>query len=347
MHRRSLLALPFLATPLPAGMLGLAGGFAALPASMLGLAGGFAALPASAQPAWPQRPVRVVVPYAAGGPTDVIARLVADALSQHLPQRVVVENRTGAGGNIGASAVAKAAPDGATFLFTNTGHAVNRSLYRTLDYDPEGDLLPVSVIAESPMVLLVPPNGPDRDVAALVARARRERLTYGSTGAGGALQLVSLLLQQAAGITMEEVPYRGSAPAAQDLAAGRLDMLYDAGATAFPLAQGGLARALAVSGPRRSAVMPEVPTIGEAGFPAATFMVWQALLAPRGTPPAIIGALHAAVAAVLAEPRLRARLTELGAESIPASAPDAAAAFIRGEMARWQAVLRAANIQPQ
>ncbi len=317
MLRRSLLALPLLAAP------------------------------ALAQGTWPQRPVRVVVPYAPGGPTDVIARLVADALGQHLPQRVVVENRTGAGGNIGASAVAKAAPDGATFLFTNTGHAVNRALYRTLDYDPAADLLPVSIIAESPMVLLVPPRAPDRDVAALVARARREALTYGSTGAGGALQLVSLLFQQAAGITMEEVPYRGSAPAAQDLAAGRLDMLYDAGATAFPLAQGGLARALAVSGPRRSAVMPEVPTIGEAGFPQATFMVWQALLAPRGTAPEVIAALHAALRAVLAEGRLRARLAELGAESIPASPPEEAAGFVRAEMARWTAVLRAANVQPQ
>ncbi len=317
MHRRSLLALPLLA------------------------------FPALAQGAWPQRPVRVVVPYAPGGPTDVIARLVADALSQHLPQRVVVENRTGAGGNIGASAVAKAAPDGATFLFTNTGHAVNRALYRTLDYDPATDLIPVSIIAESPMVLLVPPQGPDRDVAGLVARARRERLTYGSTGAGGALQLVSLLFQQAAGISMEEVPYRGSAPAAQDLAAGRLDMLYDAGATAFPLAQGGLARALAVSGPRRSAVMPDVPTIGEAGFPQATFMVWQALLAPRGTAPEVVATLHAALRAVLGEGRLRTRLAELGAESIPVSAPDEAAGFVRAEMARWSAVLRAANIQPQ
>ncbi len=320
MHRRSLFALPLLVAP---------------------------ALPAAAQTPWPTRPVRVVLPYAAGGPTDVIARLVADALSQHLPQRVVVENRTGAGGNIGAAAVAKAAPDGATFLFTNTGHAVNKSLYRTLDYDPEADLVPVSIIAESPMVLLVPPNGPDRDVAGLVARARRDRLTYGSTGAGGALQLVSLLFQQAASIAMEEVPYRGSAPAAQDLAAGRLDMLYDAGATAFPLAQGGLARALAVSGPRRSAVMPDVPTIGEAGFPQASFMVWQALLAPRGTPPEVISAMHAALRAVLAEGRLRARLTELGAESIPVSPPAEAAAFVRGEMARWSAVLRAANIQPQ
>ena len=317
MHRRSLLALPLLASP------------------------------ALAQPAWPTRPVRVVLPYAAGGPTDVIARLVADALSQHLPQRVVVENRTGAGGNIGASAVAKAAPDGTTFLFTNTGHAVNKALYRSLDYDPEADLLPVSIIAESPMVMLVPPNGPDRDVAALVARARRGRLTYGSTGAGGALQLVSLLFTQAAGIAMEEVPYRGSAPAMQDLAAGRLDMLYDAGATAFPLAQGGQARALAVSGPARSAVMPDVPTIGEAGFPQASFMVWQALLAPAGTPPAIVTAMHAALRSVLAEGRLRQRLTELGAERIPLSDPEEAARFIRGEMARWQGVLRAANIQPQ
>ncbi|WP_338665312.1 tripartite tricarboxylate transporter substrate binding protein [Pararoseomonas sp. SCSIO 73927] len=302
-----------------------------------------------AQAAWPTAPVRVVLPYAPGGPTDVIARLLCDALSQRLPQRVVVENRTGAGGNIGASAVAKSRPDGTTFLFTNTGHAVNRALYTRLDYDPAKDLTPVTIVAESPMVLLVPNSSPARTLAEFVARVRAKpgEYSYGSTGTGGALQLVSLLITRAAGLRMEEVPYRGSAPAAQDLISGRLEMLYDAGATAFPLATAGQARALAVSSAGRSAVMPDVPTVAEAGFPEATFSVWQGLLAPAGTPQPIVERLQVEVAAALAEGSLRARLVELGAERILASTPAEARAYVDAEMERWERVLREAGVRPQ
>ncbi|MBB5695772.1 Bug family tripartite tricarboxylate transporter substrate binding protein [Muricoccus pecuniae] len=302
-----------------------------------------------AQAAWPTAPVRVVLPYAPGGPTDVIARLLCDTLSQRLPQRVVVENRTGAGGNIGAAAVAKSRPDGTTFLFTNTGHAVNRALYARLDYDPAKDLTPVTIVAESPMVLLVPNSSPARTLAEFVARVRAKpgEYSYGSTGTGGALQLVSLLITRAAGLRMEEVPYRGSAPAAQDLISGRLEMLYDAGVTAFPLATAGQARALAVSSAQRSAVMPDVPTVAEAGFPDATFSVWQGLLAPAGTPQPIIERLQAEVAAVLAEGSLGARLVELGAERIIASTPTEAGAYVDAEMERWERVLRDAGVRPQ
>lgn len=304
---------------------------------------------ARAQPAWPSQPVRLVLPYAAGGPTDIIARLIADALSQRLPQRVVVENRTGAGGNIGASAVAKSRPDGGTFLFTNTGHAVNRALYARLDYDPAKDLTPVTIVAESPMVLLVPNTSPARTLAEFVdrVRARPGAFSYGSTGTGGALQLVSLLLLKAAGLRMEEVPYRGSAPAAQDLIAGRIEMLYDAGATAFPLATSGQARALVVSSAQRSAIMPAVPTVAEAGFPAATFSVWQGILAPTGTPQPIIDRLQQEIAALLGDGPLRARLTDLGAERIVANTPAEARAYVDAEMIRWEAVLREAGVQPQ
>jgi len=298
---------------------------------------------------WPSQPVRMILPYAPGGPTDVIARLICDTLSQRLPQRVIVENRTGAGGNIGASAVAKARPDGTTFLFTNTGHAVNRALYARLDYDPANDLTPVTVVAEGPMVLLVPPNSPARTLAEFVERVRAKpgEFSYGSTGTGGALQLVSLLFLKAAGLRMEEVPYRGSAPAAQDLLAGRVEMLYDAGVTGFPLAQSGQARALAVSSAQRSAVMPEVPTVAEAGFPAATFSVWQAVLAPTRTPAPIIERFQQEIAALLADGPLRARLTELGAERIVTNTPAEARAYVAAEMARWEGVLREAGIRPQ
>ncbi|WP_270935041.1 Bug family tripartite tricarboxylate transporter substrate binding protein [Falsiroseomonas oryzae] len=305
------------------------------------------ATPARAQDNWPTRPVRMVIPYAAGGATDVIGRLVADRLSARLPQRVVVENRTGAGGSIGASNVAKSPADGHHLLFHNIGHAVTRPLYPQLDYDPEADLKAVTIVAESPMVLLVPPNSPHRSVADLVAfaRANPERLTYGSTGGGGALQLVALLFLRAAGIRMTEVPYRGGAPAALDLANGSLDMLYDAGLTGFALAQGGRARALAISGPQRSPVMPDVPTIAELGFPDATFMVWQVILAPAATPAPLMSRIQQEVAAVLAEPATRSRLAELGAERLVGNTPAEAQAFVAQEMAKWAVILREAGVR--
>jgi tripartite-type tricarboxylate transporter receptor subunit TctC len=306
------------------------------------------AAPARAQEAWPNRPVRMVLPYAAGGPTDIIARLVAERLSQRLPQRVVVENRTGAAGSIGASFVAKSPADAHTLLFTNIGHAVLRSVTQSLDFDPERDLTAITVVAESPMVLMVPPNSPHRSVADLVAAAKREpgRITFGTSGGGGALQLVALLFLREAGIQMTEVPYRGSAPAALDLASGALDMLYDAGATGFALAQGGRARALAVSSPSRSAVMPEVPTIAEAGFPGASFMVWQAMMAPSATPAPLLARIHQETAAVLAEPAVRTRLAELGAERIVGSTPEEAQRLVAAETAKWAVILREAGVRP-
>ncbi|HYZ32820.1 MAG TPA: tripartite tricarboxylate transporter substrate-binding protein [Crenalkalicoccus sp.] len=307
------------------------------------------ALQAGAAEDWPARPVRLVIPYSAGGPTDVIGRLLADRLSQRLPQRVVVENRTGAGGNIGASTVAHAAGDGHTLLFTNIAHAVNRALYTHLDYDPAADLTPVTIVAESPMVLLVPAARPWRTLAEFVAavRAAPGRYSYGTSGGGGALQLVSLLLLRAAGLAMQEVPYRGSGPAALDLAAARLDMLYDAGATAFPLTRGGEARALAVSTATRSAVAPEVPSVAEAGFPEAVFSVWQAVFAPAATPAPVIAAIGAACRATLAEALVRARLAELGAERVVGNTPEEAARHVQAEMARWPGILREAGVQPQ
>ncbi|OYW21067.1 MAG: hypothetical protein B7Z52_01375, partial [Burkholderiales bacterium 12-64-5] len=241
----------------------------------------------------------------------------------------------------------KAPADGHTLLFHNIGHAVIKSLYATLDYDPAADLKAATIVAESPMVLLVPPNSPHRTLAELVAfaRANPEKLSYGSTGGGGALQLVSLLFLRAAGLRMTEVPYRGGAPAALDLASGTLDMLYDAGLTGFALAKGGRARALALSGPSRSPVMPELPTMAELGFPDATFMVWQGIFAPGGTPDPLLARLQAAVAAVLAEPATRARLMELGAERLVGNPPAEAQAFVTAEMAKWATILREAGVR--
>lgn len=299
--------------------------------------------------AWPSRPVRLIIPYAAGGPTDAIARLLADAMSQRLPQRVMVESRSGAGGTIAGSMVAKSAPDGYTLMLSNTGHAVTRALYSRLDYDPERDLVPVTIISESPMVLLVPSASPYRSLADLIAAARATpgRLTYGTSGGGGALQLASLLLLRSADVRMTEVPYRGSAPAALDLAAGTLDMLYDAAATGFRLARGGQARALAVSTAGRSPVMPEVPTVGEAGNAGATFSNWLVLLAPSGVSPSVIARINRETVAALAAPELRSRMAEVSGERVVANTPAEASRFVATEFERWGRVLREAGVRAQ
>jgi tripartite-type tricarboxylate transporter receptor subunit TctC len=306
-----------------------------------------AATPALA--AWPDRPVRLVVPYAAGGPTDIIARVIAEAASAELPHRILVENRTGAGGAIGAAAVAKADPDGHSLLFTNIGYAALPALFARLEFDPPKDLRAVTIVAESPMVLLVPPNAPFRTVQDFVARAKAEpgRLTYGSTGGGGALQLVSLLFIQAAGIELTEVPYRGSAPAVADLAAGRLDMLYDAGLTGFGLAKGGQARALVVSSAQRSPVMPDVPTVAEVGLPEATFAVWQAVLAPADTRDATVERINAVLVRAIRNEGVAKRLAELGAERLIGNSHAEAQRFVASEILRWKTILARAGVKPQ
>ena len=305
--------------------------------------------PAHAQAEWPSRTIRMVMPFAAGGPTDLIARLIADRLSQRLGQRVVVENRSGAGGTIGSAMVAKAPGDGHTWLFTNISHAVNKALYAQLDYDPPNDPTPLTIVAESPMVLLVPNGRPWRTLGEFVAavRAAPGRYTYASAGGGGALQLVSLLLTRAAGLQMQEVSYRGSAPAVLDLAAGTLDMLYDAGPTGFPIARAGQARALAVSAAQRSPAMPDLPTVVEAGFPEAVFSVWQVILVPSTTPAPLQARIGAELHAVLAEEGLRNRLTELGAERVLGTTPAEAQRYVAAEMLRWEGILRAAGVRAQ
>jgi tripartite-type tricarboxylate transporter receptor subunit TctC len=313
--------------------------------SLIAAAGAAALLPraaALAQESWPARPVRILLPYATGGSTDVVARIVADIMSQRLPQRVVVENRTGGGGTIAAGATARSDPDGTTLLFTNIGYVATRSLTPRLDFDPDNDLKPVTIATEGPMVLLVGPDSPFRSVGDLVEAARREpgHLSYVSTGGGGALQLCSLGFLRAAGIRMNEVAYRGSGQAAPDLASGRLDMMFDSGVAGFALARSGRARALAVSSPRRSSVVPEVPTLEEAGFGAATFSLWQMLMAPATTPPALLARINQAFVAAITDPAIHQRLTDLGAERIVANTPEEAQRYFAAEMARWREILQ-------
>jgi tripartite-type tricarboxylate transporter receptor subunit TctC len=296
---------------------------------------------AQAEDLWPSKPVKVVVPYAPGGPTDVICRLVCDKLGQRLPQRIFVENRTGAGGNIGTSLVAKSPPDGYTFLFSNVGFAAVRALYANLDYEPTRDLKAVTVVAEIPMVLLVPPQAPWKTLGEFIiaAKANPRKYTYVSSGGGGALQLVTLQFLKTAGIEMEEVTYRGSAPAVPDLAAGRVDLMIDAGATAFPIAGNGQARALAITSAQRSVMMPDIPTLAEIGLDEATFAVWQAFFAQSSAPSGVILKMQAAISEVLEDTAIRQRLMEMCAEKIIGNSPEDAQAFVTAEFSRWEALL--------
>jgi tripartite-type tricarboxylate transporter receptor subunit TctC len=291
--------------------------------------------------AWPDRPIRLIVGSAAGGSNDLVARLLAEALTTRLPQPVVVENRSGAAGMIGAEAVARAAPDGHTLLLINTAHAGLRVFVPNAAVDPHASLAAVSVIAESPMVMLVANSFPATDLRGFIAavQAAPGRYDYGSTGGGGTLRMGALLFLRATGLRMNEVPYRGGGPAQLDLAAGRIAMLFDVGVSSFQTARAGLARAFAVTSAQRSPVAPEVPTLREAGV-EAEMTVWQAILMPAATPLPIRAALRDRIAEALATAALRNRFAELGADRVLGlSVPDSER-YIAAEVARWETMLR-------
>jgi len=298
------------------------------------------ALPVTAL-AYPERPVRMIVGAAPGGSNDLVARLLAEALTARLPHPVVVENRSGAAGMIGAEMVARAAPDGHTVLLTNTAHAGVRIFVPNAAIDPHASLAAVSVIAESPMVMLVANNFPATDLRGFVetVRASPGRYDYGSTGGGGTLRMGALLFLRATGLQMNEVPYRGGGPAQLDLAAGRIAMLFDVGVTSFQAARAGLARAFAVTSTRRSPAAPEVPTLREAGIDAE-MNVWQAVMAPVATPRPVREALQAKIAEALADTTLRGRFVELGADRVLGLGTAESEAYVVAEVARWEGILR-------
>jgi tripartite-type tricarboxylate transporter receptor subunit TctC len=299
------------------------------------------ALPAGRALAYPERPIRMIVGAAPGGSNDLVARLLAEALTARLPHPVVVENRSGAAGMIGVEAVARAAPDGHTVLLTNTAHAGLRVFVPNAAVDPHASLASVTVVAESPMVMLIANSFPAAELRGFVeaVRAAPGRYDYGSTGGGGTLRMGALLFLRAAGLQMNEVPYRGGGPAQLDLAAGRIAMLFDVGVTSFQAARGGLARAFAVTSARRSPAAPEVPTLREAGIDAE-MTVWQAVMAPAATPRPVREALQARVAEALADPALRTRFAELGADRVLGLGVAESEAYVAAEVARWEAILR-------
>ena len=321
--------------------------FASCLASLLLL---FAAGAALAQGAgdYPNRPVKIVVPFAPAGPTDVVARIMAQKFTERLGKQFYVENMAGAGGNLGMGNVARAAPDGYTILFASSSIVVNPSLYPKIPYDPYKDFEPVSVPATAPNILLVNPSVPAKDVKELVAyiKANPGKISYASAGTGTTPHLSSELLKLTLKLDIVHVPFGGAGPAIQSLVAGHTPMGFTSMPPAVPLIKEGKLRALAVAAPRRSAALPDVPTLDELGFKDQEADTFQGVLVPAGTPKPIVDLLHKEIVAIVALPDVKDRFAQLGLEII-ANTPDEFTDQIKREIEKWGRVIREANIKAE
>ncbi|CAM4371600.1 ABC transporter substrate-binding protein [Bordetella tumbae] len=307
------------------------------------------AVHAQATSDWPTRPITLIVPFPPGGTTDLLARLVAREAGNRLGQNMVVENRPGAGGGIGAAAVARAQPDGYTLVMGTLGTQVtNQFIYAQMPYDSARDFAPVTLVANSPNVLLVSPKLGISTVAELLERARRTpgALNFASTSLGGSPHLSGELFNSMAKVDIRHVPYKGSAPAMTDLLGGQVQMMIDNLPSAMGQIQAGTVRALAVTTPERVPLLPNVPTVAEAGLPGYEVNAWFGLLAPAGTPDAIVSRIYSAVANAVAEPAVRRQIEALGAIPV-ASTPQVFGDIIRADTDKWQQVIRNAGIKPQ
>jgi tripartite-type tricarboxylate transporter receptor subunit TctC len=315
---------------------------------LLGLGAAAALSPVAARAqSWPTQPVRLVVPFAAGGPTDIPARLFADEISKVLPQRMIVENRTGAGVVVGSDAVAKAPKDGQTLLYTTVAHSVLRPLFPRLPFDPVADFAPVSLIGVIPMVITVNKDFPASTLQELIARLRAEpgRHDYASSGNGGALHLATELLLRRAGVRANHVPYRGTAAAMPDVLNGSVPVIVDVATTALPFVQRGETRALAVMDSQRLPQLPDVPTTAEAGFPGLEAYTWHMVLAPSGTPSAILDQAAGVFGRVAKEPSVRARLGDLAMRIVDDQSPAYAKSWLEAERTKWEAIIQEAGIR--
>lgn len=304
----------------------------------------------AAQTAWgadyPAGPIRMIVPFGAGGLTDILARLIAEKLGEQQGWTVVVENRPGAGGNIGAEAVARSAPDGQTLLMGSIGtNATNPFVYKSTRYDPQKDFAPVAMAGAGTLLLVVNPQLPVHDMKELIAYAKAHpgKLSYATGGLGASQHLAGELLQAMAGIRLQHVPYKGIAPAMPDLFSGRVDMTFDM-ATVLPYVQQGKLRPIAVANAKRSVSLPDVPTIAEAGVPGYAASAWYGVFAPARTPPEIVRKLNQAINKIVSSPAVKERLVTLGAEP-NAMSVDEFGAFVKAESAKWEKVLRQLNLQ--
>ena len=297
---------------------------------------------ASAQ-SYPSRSIRLVVPYPPGGPLDIMARAIGQKLTEAWSQPVVVDNRAGAGGNIGAELVAKSPADGYTLLMGAVAtHAINPTLYGKLPYDPVKDFAPVALVAQVPNILVVNPSVPARSVKELIelARARPGHLNFGSGSTGSTGHLAGELFNAMAGVQMVHIPYKGGAPAMADLLAGQVQLMFDNLANALPNVRAGRLRALAVTTLARSPAMPDLPTIAESGLPGFDLTTWFGLMVPAGTPPEIVIKLNAGIVRALNAKDMRERLEKMGAEPPADNTPEHFAAFIRAEAAKYAKVVK-------
>ena len=314
--------------------------------TLLAVPAGLFAAPALAQAPWPSRPLRIIVPFAPGGPIDQNARIVAQPLSEALGQPVVIENRTGANGAIAAELVARAPADGYTLLFSVIHLSVLPSLNQQLSYDIERDFTHVTLSAYYPIILVVKPESPIHSVAELIARAKAEpgALSYSHSGYGGGTHLAGELFAMQAGVQLRQVPYRGSAPAMADLLGGHVDMMFSDAPTAIQPVQAGLLRPLGISTPQRSALMPALPTIAEQGLPGYGAYSWGGVSVKTGTPPEIVTRLNTELVRLMHDPAVRERMLKIGAEPRPGT-PAEFSAMIHSEIAKWGEVVRRANIR--
>ena len=314
----------------------------------LAAAGSLAPFALRAQaPAWPTQPVRMVIPFAAGGPTDVVGRLVADRMNEFLPQRVVVENRTGSGVVIGTDVVAKSPKDGSAVLYSTIAHAVLRALFPRLPFDPIADFTPVALCGQIPMIMLVHPSLGVSNAPELIAllKANPGKYDYASSGNGGAVHLATeLFWHQAGNLRVNHVPFRGSSQAMADVLSGRIPIIMDVAAGAVPYLQRGELRAIGISDLRRSPAAPDVPTFHEQGVAEFVAYTWHMVLVPSGTPAPVVSAMNAAINRVMSQDAVKTRLQELTMNVVPDSTPASAKAFLDAEIAKWEPIIRNAGI---
>jgi tripartite-type tricarboxylate transporter receptor subunit TctC len=286
--------------------------------------------------AYPARPVKLVVPYPAGGPTDIVARVVAERLTAQTGQTFVVDNRAGAGGNLGAEAVARSPADGYTLLVATTAHAINMSMFKNLTYDVQRDFAPVSLLTQGPLVLVTHPGFEAKSVAELIAlaKAKPKAVSFASSGNGQSTHLAAELFNSMAGVSMTHVPYKGSAPALNDLVGGQVPLMFDTMLSAMPHVKSGRLKALAVTGANRSPAAPDVPTVAESGLPGYQVYAWNGLLAPAGTPPQVIARLSEELKKALEQPSVQEKFSAQGFAATWTPPPQAAS-FVRAEVEKW------------
>ena len=306
------------------------------------------AAPAGAQTAYPQKPIRMVVPFPPGGGTDILARLFGQKMSETLGQQVIIDNRGGAGGTIGTDIAAKAPPDGYTLILVSGSHAINPGLYPKLPYDSVNDFAPITQLATSPGILVVNPSLPVKSVKDLIALARAKpgQINYASAGSGTPPHLAGELFKVMAKIDMVHVPYKGNAPAFTDVIGGQVSLIFPTMPSAMPFIKSGRLRPIAVTSAKRSPAAPDIPTIAESGLPGYEATSWYGILAPARTPREIVARLHEVLVSIIGSPDMKDKLAAQGLDPV-GNTPQQFAAVIKSEISKWAKVVKASGAKPE